>query len=137
MRTDQFITSCANGQQTSSKTVASVFFDGKTVYSYGYHYPLLIKVNNFWIVNTRGYSNTTAKHISYAKSHAKFELELPEQTRLESDNKQLTKQLKQITIANIKKYQTELNNLSKRAFKQKQVLDDKIARLNLLKVALS
>lgn len=37
-------------------------------YSYGYHYPLLFKVAGHWFVNTRGYSNTTAKHINWAWS---------------------------------------------------------------------
>lgn len=39
-----------------------------TVYSYGSHYPLLFKVAGHNFVNTRGYSNTTAKHINWAWS---------------------------------------------------------------------
>ena len=35
-------------------------------YSYGYHYPLLFKVEGLDILNVTGYSNTTAKHISWA-----------------------------------------------------------------------
>lgn len=37
-----------------------------TVYSYGRHYPLLFEVAGRNFVNTRGYSNTTAKHINWA-----------------------------------------------------------------------
>jgi hypothetical protein len=42
------------------------------VYSYGRHYPLLVNISDKWILNDRGYSNTTAKHISYARSYADY-----------------------------------------------------------------
>jgi len=35
-------------------------------YSYGYHYPLLIKCNGYWLRNIKGYSSSTAKHICWA-----------------------------------------------------------------------
>lgn len=37
-----------------------------TCYSYSTHYPLIIKLDNCYLINTSGYSNTTAKHINYA-----------------------------------------------------------------------
>lgn len=41
-----------------------------TVYSYGSHYPLVKIIGDKAFVNTRGYSNTTAKHIGWAFSAA-------------------------------------------------------------------
>lgn len=37
------------------------------VYSYGHHYPLLFKVGGLDFLNTTGYSNTTSKHINWAR----------------------------------------------------------------------
>ena len=55
----------------------NLFTDGNgTMYSYGHHYPLLFKVNGLSFVNVRGYSNTTAKHISYARAEARHEVKL-------------------------------------------------------------
>lgn len=40
----------------------------QTLYSYGYHYPLATYfVNLGWIINTSGYSSSTARHIYKAK----------------------------------------------------------------------
>lgn len=43
-----------------------VFFEGKTIYSYGRHFPIAsvteIQGKQFILFTTRGYSNTTAKH---------------------------------------------------------------------------
>lgn len=67
-------------QQTQSEgRSANVFFEGATVYSYGYHYPLgLITTNKKGekaaIINDAGYSSTTSKHIGaarYAVNHYK------------------------------------------------------------------
>lgn len=61
-----------NGQQrTRGNKCASVFRDGDRIYSYGYHYPLLLQVEDYtgrklWVVNDTGYSNSTAKHIGHA-----------------------------------------------------------------------
>lgn len=57
--------------------VSSVRYDGERLYSYGPHYPLLFKVGTYWVCNDRGYSNTTARHISYARQNADFCVELP------------------------------------------------------------
>jgi hypothetical protein len=37
------------------------------IYSYGRHYPLLFEVEGLTFVNVAGYSNTTSKHISWAR----------------------------------------------------------------------
>lgn len=49
---------------------ASVFAERDTIYSYGYHYPLLFKVTTpggkvLMVLNRSGYSNTTSKHINW------------------------------------------------------------------------
>lgn len=50
----------------------SIGWDGEHVYSYGYHYPLLIALETAggtrWILNDRGYSSTTGRHIHWARS---------------------------------------------------------------------
>jgi hypothetical protein len=60
----------ANQSQDSARA-SNVFFDGASLYSYGTHYELgrMIQVNgrSVALINTRGYSNTTAKHISWTK----------------------------------------------------------------------
>ena len=61
----------ANQTQDDARS-GNVFFIGKSCYSYGHHYELgrIIKVNGQTValINTSGYSPTTGKHISYAKS---------------------------------------------------------------------
>ena len=50
------------------KTANNMFIDGNTIYSYGYHYPLATHINdNVVLINDRGYSNTTAKHINHVR----------------------------------------------------------------------
>ena len=52
-----------------------------TMYSYGYHYPLLFEVNGLKFINTTGYSQTTAKHISHARNLAQHEVHIPYNNR--------------------------------------------------------
>ena len=59
----------AFSQRNETKGKAnSMFFDGNKIYSFGYHYLLaeFIEHNGetFILINNKGYSNTTAKHIS-------------------------------------------------------------------------
>jgi hypothetical protein len=56
------------------KTHSSIYKDGNgQIYSYGTHYPLLFTVEGRTFVNTAGYSNTTAKHISWAWSAVNYD----------------------------------------------------------------
>ena len=50
---------------------ANLFFEYSNIYSYGYHY-LLGKFldDNFLIINNKGYSNTTSKHIHLLRDTA-------------------------------------------------------------------
>lgn len=53
-------------QQTGRSS--NVFFNGNKIYSYGYHYLLgEFLDDNTILINDKGYSNTTAKHISNLK----------------------------------------------------------------------
>lgn len=82
MRTAEWIGKNA-GREGRQKFFSSVLkgSDG-TIYSYGYHYPLLFKINNLWFVNRTGYSVTTSKHINWAYSashYTAYGLKVPHQ----------------------------------------------------------
>lgn len=53
-------------RQSSRGKASSIFFENDKIYSYGYHYELGRFIDdNTILINDKGYSNTTAKHISY------------------------------------------------------------------------
>ena len=57
----------ASGNKTSGKG-SNFFFEGDTIYSYGYHFPIARRVNeNLYLITQRGYSVSTSKHISYTR----------------------------------------------------------------------
>lgn len=67
MTTADFIAKTYDTTSDRERRCSSVFTDYEgTVYSYGYHYPLAFNIDGIDFINTRGYSNTTAKHISWA-----------------------------------------------------------------------
>ena len=47
--------------KTTTKT-RHLFYEENILYSYGIHFPLCIKLLDGYIVNSNGYSNTTARH---------------------------------------------------------------------------
>jgi len=55
----------AHGTQEEGRNPQnSFFFHGRTIYSYGYHFPISVRMDdNVYLLTTRGYSNTTSKHI--------------------------------------------------------------------------
>ena len=68
MTTAEFIAKTYNTTATRERRCSSVFTDYQgTVYSYGYHYPLAFRVAGLDFINEQGYSNTTAKHIAWAR----------------------------------------------------------------------
>lgn len=68
MTTQEFITKTYNTKATKERRCSSVFTDYEgIVYSYGYHYPLAFHIKGLDFVNEIGYSNTTAKHINWAR----------------------------------------------------------------------
>ena len=52
-------------QNNGRTSTGNIFFEGKRIYSYGYHYLLGEFIDkNTILINDKGYSNSTAKHIS-------------------------------------------------------------------------
>lgn len=117
MTTSEFIDKAVAGDIKSGRKCSSVFYEDDVIYSYGHHYPLLVKIGSAWILNDTGYSSTTGKHICWAKPHAMFVASF----NLNTSNDpiiMLTEGIKnEITgIAD------ELAKLSTRAWRQKQNL---------------
>jgi hypothetical protein len=57
----------ASGNKASGKG-SNFYFEGDTIYSYGSHFPIARRINEgFYLITKRGYSVSTAKHISYAR----------------------------------------------------------------------
>jgi hypothetical protein len=75
--TDEVIHVFAQQTQSEGRNQSrNIFFEGETIYSYGYHYLLGEFINNrkAIIINDEGYSVTTSKHIGklgYATNHYK------------------------------------------------------------------
>lgn len=62
-------------QTQNEGKAGSFYFNGKTIYSYGSHFPIATIVGNDVLFTMRTYSNTTAKHIGrtrQAASHLNF-----------------------------------------------------------------
>jgi hypothetical protein len=66
----------ANQLQEEARNSGNFYFDGKTIYSYGGHFPIAKHIEKDGeravLFTTRGYSNTTARHIAvvrHAASH--------------------------------------------------------------------
>jgi hypothetical protein len=85
MTTKQFIDDTFGVPSNTNRKCSSVFADTDgNIYSYGYHYPLLFKVDGLTFRNTSGYSTTTAKHISYCSRFDAIDVELDVHDRLRS-----------------------------------------------------
>lgn len=68
MTTRDFIARWHGVKDGTERWCSSVFKNGRgDIFSYGYHYPLLFEVAGQWFINDAGYSNTTARHIYWAK----------------------------------------------------------------------
>jgi len=62
-------------QTQNTGKAGSFYFNGKTIYSYGSHFPIATIDGNSVLFTMRSYSNTTAKHINKARqavSHLNF-----------------------------------------------------------------
>ncbi len=56
-------------QDNGRTSNGNIFFEGKKIYSYGYHYLLGEFIDeNTILINDKGYSNSTAKHIGILRS---------------------------------------------------------------------
>jgi hypothetical protein len=64
----------ANQLQDEARNSGNFYFNGKTIYSYGGHFPIAKHIEldgeRAVLFTTRGYSNTTAKHISVVRQAA-------------------------------------------------------------------
>ena len=60
----------SRAQSEGRNSTGSIFFDGNIIYSYGRHFPIAKIVGNTILITTRGYSNTTARHVSMVHSAA-------------------------------------------------------------------
>ena len=52
---------CEFGDDTTIQA-RHLHFEGDTLFSYGHHYPLCIRLKDGFIINSDGYSNTTSTH---------------------------------------------------------------------------
>ena len=99
MKNDEVAEDFAKGLN-ESKT-QNVFIEGKTIYSYGYHFPIAKKIgNNKVLFNTKGYSNSTAKHKSYVLSelqHKGYEIIYIFDCDLEKAEQQILRNNEEIT----------------------------------------
>lgn len=136
MTTREFIKNVVSGQ-TAKRQCSSVFTDGNHIYSYGYHYPLLVNVAGKWILNDRGYSNTTARHIYWASDCADFKMHIsggqPQYGGMGESSKALAASLYKECMAQMDEIVKKLNNLSARAFRQREILNSR--RHELVKTA--
>ena len=105
----------AQRTQSEGKTQSrNVFFEGDKIYSYGYHYLLGEFINdNTIIINDRGYSVTTSKHISQIRSatsqHKQFYT-----TRIKFDlvDKEIKYLIKKLAVARKPEiYLSQINSL--------------------------
>jgi hypothetical protein len=111
-------------------TCSSVTYDGEHFYSYGKHYPLLVLVGDEYLLNDSGYSNTTAKHISYARPHSSYvyDQSFISDGTYDSDR---TKPENILVAVNeeLRQSLTKLEALSSRAFRQKATIISRIDQL--------
>jgi len=54
-------------QNQNEGRAGSFYFNGKTIYSYGSHFPIATMIGNDVLFTKRTYSNTTAKHIGLTR----------------------------------------------------------------------
>ena len=66
MKNTELIDIFLNSYQGNKAKTKSLFFEDNILYSYGYHYPLCIKLTDHkFIINNRGYSMTTSTHTNH------------------------------------------------------------------------
>ncbi len=60
-------------QTGKAKNGSSMYYEGKTIYSYGYHFPMAYITDSTFqgkdiiLQNSNGYSNSTAKHLNHMR----------------------------------------------------------------------
>lgn len=51
-----------------------MFIDGDTIYSYGYHFPVAVRKEGYYLFNSDGYSSSTSKHKRHVLSNLSGEV---------------------------------------------------------------
>ena len=65
MKNEAVAEAFVEGKEAKTK---HMFIDGRNLYSYGYHFPIAVRLEgNIFILNEDGYSVTTARHKSLLK----------------------------------------------------------------------
>lgn len=127
MTNQEFIANCVYGRYNKPKNHGSLVWDGKHVYSYGSHYPLLVNIGaDTWLVNTARYSNTTSKHISIARGYADYEMPIADRA---TDIKELATE----ATANLVSLRAELHATSARGFRKRERLSHAIGKAMQIK----
>jgi hypothetical protein len=67
MTNAQIVNSFVKGATTGKNAQGSLFIEGDTLFSYGYHYPLAKRVEGGFWVNNEKYSRTTSKQASLVR----------------------------------------------------------------------
>jgi hypothetical protein len=131
MTNEQFIAKYAHSigyTSIPSKTCNNLFFERGVIYSYGYHYPLLFKVNGKVFRNIQGYSVTTSKHIGLAGIYKDFDIKIKGNNTF--SNASYAGTLEQFTKDELQNEYNSLNEkiiaLSPRAWKQKETLYNRL-----------
>jgi len=66
MKNTEVITIFLSRYRDKTSKTKSLFYEDNILYSYGYHYPLCIKLaDNKFIINNSGYSMTTSTHTNH------------------------------------------------------------------------
>jgi hypothetical protein len=92
MTTRDFITK-AFYQTTKTRQCSSVFAENGSVYSYGYHYPLLFTVAGKAIRNVTGYSPSTNRHIQWSREVDAIDIHCLPSFRLVGSDESILSQL--------------------------------------------
>lgn len=112
-------------QNEGRSSNGSYFFRNGTIYSYGHHFPIAVIKDNVCYFTDQSYSNSTAKHINYARNasshintifcnNPKQAAEGSHRMNLESFNKE-AKDISH-SLANARKPAIYLNQIAQRRF---------------------
>lgn len=64
----EIIENFIDGATTGHNRNKSLFIEGDILYSYGYYFPLIIRLKDIFLLNKTKYSNTTSKHQSICRN---------------------------------------------------------------------
>ena len=65
MKNEEVIKEFANYGLNEKIKTKHLFFNKDVLFSYGYHYPLIIRLKDCFLINLAGYSMTTATHTGH------------------------------------------------------------------------